>query len=49
MRIMITAITSRTWINPPTVYDVIRPRSQRIKSITAIVVSISLFNYSYEA
>lgn len=41
-RIMMTAITKRTWMNPPRVYDVMNPRSQRIKRITAMVVSMFL-------
>ena len=38
------AITNRILINPPMVYEVIKPKSQRISNITAIVVSMVLFS-----
>ena len=34
------AITKSIWMNPPTVYEVTNPRSQRISKITAMVVSM---------
>ena len=35
-----TAITIRTWINPPTVNEVTTPSNHRIIRITAIVLNI---------
>jgi hypothetical protein len=45
MRISTTmiAMTSKIWINPPRVYDVIIPSSQRMSKSTAIVTSIKIF------
>lgn len=34
------AITRRIWMNPPIVYELTIPRSQRTIKITAIVVNI---------
>jgi hypothetical protein len=44
IRIMTTAITRRMLIKPPIVYEVTRPKNQRIKSRTAIVTSIDILN-----
>jgi len=35
-------MTIRMWINPPRVKEVIKPRSQRIIKMIAIVVNINL-------
>jgi len=46
---MMMAITKRIWINPPKVYDVTTPKSQRINNMTAIVYNILIsMNNSYE-
>jgi hypothetical protein len=39
---MITAMTSRIWMKPPSVYDDTIPRSQRITRIIAIVSNIGV-------
>lgn len=43
-RIMITATTRRMWMKPPSVYEVTNPRSQSMRRITAMVVSIFVIN-----
>src|SRR5216684_331756 len=42
IRTATTAKTSRMWMNPPSVYELTMPNSQRIKSKTAIVQSIGI-------
>ncbi len=37
---MMTAMTSNTWMKPPIVYDVTKPRSHNTNRMTAIVVSM---------
>ena len=37
---MMTATTRRMWIKPPRVYEVIKPKSQRMSRMTAMVVSM---------
>ncbi|MEN9614175.1 MAG: hypothetical protein RLZZ347_482 [Candidatus Parcubacteria bacterium] len=43
----ITAITTNTWINPPTVYEVTKPRSQRTMRTHAIVVIILFYSRAF--
>jgi hypothetical protein len=40
MRIRMIATTRRIWMKPPIVYEETRPRAQRTRRMTAIVVSI---------
>jgi hypothetical protein len=45
IRIMMIATTRRMWMKPPKVYEVTRPKSQRIRRITAMVTSMVISNY----
>jgi hypothetical protein len=42
IKMRIIAITRRMWMNPPIVYAVTTPSNQRIRRITAIVISIEI-------
>src|ERR1700751_3767440 len=43
IRMTMIASTSRMWTNPPSVYDVTRPRGHKMMRITATVQSKSIF------
>ena len=47
IRIMMIATTRSIWMKPPSVNEVIRPKSHKIRRITAIVISMVLYIINY--